>query len=222
MSTGNHAGFDYNFSTITGWREIPESWAYASSTTITVPTGATARYTIGDRIRYKQGGGYKYGVLFAVAATTLSITGGDDYSVANSAITNMAVSRDACPIDFPSAFNFTTSPTGFSAAPTNTVNQFMLTGKWAEVFIRQATAGTSNATTFTMTLPLTSKTLTNAVWGVVVVEAIDAGAVTSSPAVGFVNSNSSTLTLYKSAAQAAWTNSGNKAAGALTLRYPIA
>lgn len=155
----------------TGWATLTETFTYASATTITIATGGTSRFEIGDKIRFKQGGGYKYYYVVGVAATTLTVTGGSDYTVANSAITDVGLSRAASPIDFPEVFNWSPTLTGFSANPSGGVYQFRLDGVACTVFIRQPNNGTSNATTFTITTPITAKTLTDAVWtsyGVVV------------------------------------------------------
>ena len=77
-----------------GWTEIPDgSWTYASSTTITVPSGAASIYAVGDQVRLKQGGAYKYFSIITVADTLLTVTGGTDYTVANAAITDAAFSK---------------------------------------------------------------------------------------------------------------------------------
>ena len=75
-----------------GWTEV-SGWSYASATTITVPSGAASIYAVGDQIRLKQGGAYKYFYVIAIADTTLTVTGGSDYSVANAAITDAAFSK---------------------------------------------------------------------------------------------------------------------------------
>jgi len=94
---------------VNGWVELTETWAYASATTVTVLTNATTRFAKGMRVRFKQGGGYKYYVTSAVAATTLTITGGTDYTVANSAITDIAISFASGPVGYPGWFTY--SPT---------------------------------------------------------------------------------------------------------------
>jgi hypothetical protein len=90
-----------------GWAPISSAWTYASATTITIPTNGTLVYQVGDRVRLKQGGGYKYFVVTAVAATLLTVYGGSDYTVTNAAITDMAYSRAPKPFGFPGHFNFT-------------------------------------------------------------------------------------------------------------------
>lgn len=77
-----------------GWIEVEdESWSYASATTITVPSGATSIFAVGDKIRLKQGGAYKYFYVTDIADTTLTVYGGTDYTVANSTITDAAFSK---------------------------------------------------------------------------------------------------------------------------------
>jgi hypothetical protein len=89
-----------------GWVQVLDTWTYASATTINVPTDATTKYQVGDKIRFKQGGAYKYMVITVVAATLLTVFGGSDYSVANAAITDVAFSRASEPFGFPSLLNF--------------------------------------------------------------------------------------------------------------------
>jgi Concanavalin A-like lectin/glucanases superfamily len=92
-----------------GWNSAGESWTYASSTTITVPSDATTKYSLGDKIRLKQGGGYKYFYVTDLTSTVLTVTGGSDYSVANASITDNDYSKVVTPVGFPQYFNW--SPT---------------------------------------------------------------------------------------------------------------
>lgn len=116
-----------------GWEEPDEIWSYSSSTQITVPTGASSRFAVGDRIRFKQGGSYKYYVVYGIpSATTVNISGGTDYTVANSAITDIGVSRHPAPIGFPSYFNYQptlTTQAGGLANTTRLYAYFNLIGK---------------------------------------------------------------------------------------------
>ena len=76
---------------VSGWIPVTGTWTYATANTITVPSGATALYQKGWGVRWKQGGAFKYAYITVVASTLLTITGGSDYTVANSAITDVAV-----------------------------------------------------------------------------------------------------------------------------------
>ena len=97
-----------------GWSPVVLTWTYASATTITVASGASSLYQKGDKVRFKQGGGYKYGYLVTVADTLLTFFGGSDYSVANSAITDVAISRVENPFGFPLQFNWAASITNLT------------------------------------------------------------------------------------------------------------
>jgi len=83
------------------WTPILETWAYASATTITVPTGAISRYQKFDKIRYTQSGAVKYGRVLSVSSTLLTLIPSATYAVANSAISNISISRKATPFGFP-------------------------------------------------------------------------------------------------------------------------
>ena len=92
-----------------GW--IPATgvaWTYASATTISVPSGAASIYSVGDKIRIKQGAGYKYYYVVVVADTLLTVTGGSDFTVANAAITDNYYSKATSPVGFPATFNTNT------------------------------------------------------------------------------------------------------------------
>lgn len=138
---------------VDGWTNPNEAWTYASATTITVPTDATLKYSVGNKIKLIQSGTIKYFYIIGVAATVLTITGGTDYTLANATITSNYYSRNDSPVGFPAWFNYTPTWTGFSAAPTG-AGRFNLIGRCVTFCIQPAT-GTSNATSMTMTLPIT-------------------------------------------------------------------
>lgn len=60
--------------------------------------------------------------------------------------------------------NWTPTPAGYSANPTNTVYRYLLIGKICFITMREVTAGTSNSATATYTLPFTAATITNQTW----------------------------------------------------------
>lgn len=86
---------------------VLETWTYNAVSgligTINLHTGVTGteKYEIGDKVRFKQGGGYKYFVVVEVNASTLKITGGSDYSLTNAAITDLYVSKWKAPVGWP-------------------------------------------------------------------------------------------------------------------------
>jgi hypothetical protein len=91
-----------------GWVATGETWTYSAwdSTTkiatVTVPTDATTKYTAGMRVRFSQTtGGTKYGIIVDVAATTLYIYMGTDYTLNNEGITGPVYSSGKAPLGFP-------------------------------------------------------------------------------------------------------------------------
>lgn len=216
------ADVNENFSDIasainSGWIPADQSWAYASANTITVPSGATAIYSVGDKIKITQTT-VKYFYVTAVADTTLTVTGGTDYTVANAAITENYYSKAASPVGFPGWFSWTPVWSGFSVNPT-TVARFMLEGSKVTVCVRASSTGTSNANTLTLTAPLTSKTIANMAW-VVIPISIDNSSASATADFCLITSNSSTIVAYKAGSTAGWTASGGKSVS-FTLTYEI-
>lgn len=152
QSTGANPMWDY----VSEWVEVSDSWSYASASTITVPTDATTKYRVGDRIRWKQGGGYKYGNVAAIAATLLTIDVNTDYTVANSAITDVAFSRSVSPFGFPAYFNWSPTSGGYSVGNGTQVARFFRTGKIIDFWYSFTLGSTSTITgDFNLTLPVT-------------------------------------------------------------------
>jgi len=96
-----------------GWTATAESWAYSSydSATrigvVTVPTDATTKYTLGNRVRFSQTtGGTKYAIIHAMTATSLTLFFQSGQSLANETITSPVYSA-------------LKSPYGFDADPAN-------------------------------------------------------------------------------------------------------
>lgn len=208
------------YDTKTGWASVLDTWTYASASTITVPSGATALYQAGDKL-WMTNSGTKYFYITSVASTTLTVTGGSDYTVANAAISSIYVSRADWPFGFPAHFNWTPTLTGFSADPTNTRYLFRIMHKYCIVDFRQTTSGTSNATTFTTTIPVAAATITNGGWGTILWQAYNNGAEISPPGRVFVVSAGTTATLQTTTASGAWTNVNGKMASFSGLAYPI-
>lgn len=91
-----------------GWTALPDVTATGGA--LLPVAGIELIASIGDKVRYKQGGGFKYGYVAAVGANQIGLFGGSDYSVTPStAVTELAISHEANPFGFPSYFNITTS-----------------------------------------------------------------------------------------------------------------
>jgi len=196
-----------------GWIPARQSWTYASATTITVPSGAALIYSVGDKIRFKQGAGYKYFYIIAVADTLLTVTGGSDYTVATpTAITDIYYSKQATPVDFPIWFNWSPTYTGFSTAPTDTLSRFCIIGRVCYFVHNEGTNGTSNANSFSVLLPVVANTVAGSYWGGMCFFAIDNTAQITTACRWNIDSAATSVFLYTNMGTGAWTTSGGKRA----------
>lgn len=181
-----------------GWTLVTDAWVYFSPTAITVPSDATLRYAVGDRIKLTQTT-VKYFVVTAVTSTTISITGGSDYTLANATITNPYYSKSLTPMGYPQWFNYAESWTGFSTAPSGGISRFAVNGRTVFFNINRTVAGTSNAGPGTISLPITSATVTGAFWNSHM-RGINNGVTLATPSLVQVASASSTAPYYQDSA----------------------
>lgn len=92
-----------------GWIPAEETWIYASADdptfTFTVGADVTTKYSVGMKIKLTQGT-VKYFIITAISAysggnTTITVYGGTDYDLADSAISANAYSMMRTPVGFP-------------------------------------------------------------------------------------------------------------------------
>ena len=89
-----------------GWCYDTDTWSYVSTTSFKV-SGKDVRYRFpkGTKIKLVQSGATKYFYVIATAYTsgntTITITGGSDYTLANATISGQAYSYAAAPQGFP-------------------------------------------------------------------------------------------------------------------------
>ena len=74
------------------------------------------------KIRLKQGAGYKYYIVASLTSTVLTVVINTDYTVANSAITNVAYSFQDNPYGWPNEFKYTPTWTNLTVGNAS-VNQ---------------------------------------------------------------------------------------------------
>lgn len=147
-----------------GWNDDTEhTWVYASASTFTIAgVDLTAIFQKGTRLRFKQGGGYKYAVVVASSFstnTTVTIAVNNDYTIANAAITDNYYSYAVRPQGYPSYFSYTptlTKPTGMTGTPSIQFSVFQIIGTWCHVKMMWSGsfAGTVTGTSWTMSLPV--------------------------------------------------------------------
>jgi hypothetical protein len=201
-----------------GWIPANETWTYASATTITVPSGAASKYQKGDKIKITNNSATKYFYIVGVADTVLTVTGGSDYTVHDSAITNPFFSKIENPQGFPHWFNWTETYTGFSADPTSDCI-FKVSGNTVSIIIRGVTNGTSNATGFTISIPIQTTDEIDT-FGCIS-GAVDAGANTG-PQQAILQKSQTAIVMQKDSSSTGWTNSGNKRIIGLQMLYKMA
>lgn len=205
-----------------GWVDFPVIPTYVSATSIKFSgvdyTGVIQK---GDKLTIDQSG-YKYFYITNVSFstdTTVTVTGGSDYTVANAVIANPQFSKQATPQGFPLYHNWIPGYTGFSVDPTVTSAMFSISGGFAHVVYIQNASGTSNATGFTITgLPvsvgISDESSANRLW---VGRDNGVGGITV-----YCYASGTTLTVEKTWATAAsWTASGTKGLYQFSISYPI-
>lgn len=197
-----------------GWVDDGNVWTYVSATSFTIQGDLTSIFGPGLKLKLTQTTVkyfYVTAVSFSAGVTTVTITGGSDYSLANAAITNNFYSFVENPDAFPPYFNFTATFVGFSADPTY-IAHFKLIGKTCYYHMMMTANGTSNATGFTVTAPFTALNIANNFYGTLFWTAVDNGVTLTTPGRVFIGANSNVITLQKDLSSAAWTNVGGKRA----------
>lgn len=203
-----------------GWvDDTANTWTRTAATTFTVPGDRTAVFSKGTRVKLTQTT-VKYFVVIAsshaAGTTTVTITAGADYTLAAAAITENYYSYAVNPQGYPATFSHTAVFTGFSVNPTSVDFSFSVIGNQCTIHMGGA-AGTSNATTFTVSLPIASLLGAQFFAGVRVQ---NNGAVQTTPGLAeFAASHSTAVHLFRDAAGGGWTASGTKFAWLDGLTY---
>jgi hypothetical protein len=165
---------------IDGWIPASESWAYASASTITVPSGAALKYKKGDKIKLTQQSVVKYFYIVSVADTVLTIVGGTTSSLVAEPITSNYYSHKENPIGFPDIFTYTVALTNITIGSGVIDGIFKIIGNLCHVWIYLIwAADTSCSGNQTFSIPIT--TLNNSELSVGTAWMIDGGS-----AVGYI------------------------------------
>ncbi len=212
-SGGSGAGAD-------GWvDDTAQTWTYASATTFTVATDLTAQFKVGTRLKLTQTT-VKYFVVvassYSAPNTTVTITGGTDYTFANAAVTLNYHSYMVNPQGYPGSFTYAPTLVGWSATPTTQFARFSVVGNICTLFV--GANGTSNSATTTATAPIAKNSGAggNAPFCPVTVK--DSGTYATGRC---YFSSTTVITFGPSATSDAWTASGTKDIYATPIAYEI-
>jgi len=203
---------DHVHGPIDGWTSDSATWTYASASTFTVSGDVTAQFRKGTKLKLTQTSAkyfYVVGSSYGAPNTTVTVTGGTDYTLANAAITLPYYSYQAAPQGFPDWFNWTVSFTGFSVAPSVVASRFQVIAKTC-LFTIVTNQGTSNAAGFTMTSPITAATVSGMKWNGPTGYIVNNGAGVAAGQWEIVSAGTA-FTLYTSAG-GAWAAANGKAA----------
>lgn len=196
--------------TLDGWNsDTANTWTYASASTFTVSGDRTAVFVKGTRLRFTQTT-VKYatvvGSSHAAGTTTVTIAVNVDYVLANAAISVNSYSYMVSPQGYPLWFNYTPTYVGFSSAPAAGTAQFQIIGRVFKIN-HSYNAGTSNATTFTISIPVTCAVNTSSLSA----RTQNNSAVEANPGLVDINATQTVIGCYRTGSATAWTASGTKA-----------
>ena len=145
-----------------GWIPVSDTWTYVSATSFKIAGKNVAyKFPKGTKIKLVQSGSTKYFYVVATdysADTTITITGGSDYSLANATISGQAYSYAAAPQNFPKRFAYTPIVTyvGGTTDPTSITTNFYFAINGSLVSVTgtgQLTRGSGDRTYTAFTLP---------------------------------------------------------------------
>ena len=145
-----------------GWITATDTWTYASATTFTISgVDRTAQFPVGTKLKLTQTTAkYFYVVSSSFSTnTTVTVTGGSDYSLANAAITSPLYSYMNTPQGFPGVFNYTPTWTNLTVSSSTVVAAFSMLGRIVHFRVRVTLAGGNVPTgNVSLTPPVTVNT----------------------------------------------------------------
>lgn len=200
-----------------GWVEDSETWTRTGDHSFTIAADVTDKYRKGVKVRYKQGGGYEYGVVasasYSSPNTTITLISNSDYAMAAGSVTDTAFSMQENPESFPDWFDYAVNWTGFSSDPSGVTAKWRASGQVITVSVHATGDGTSNATTFYVSKPV--ETVIRSTAGV---RAKNNGSYLTYPAMAMISAGAD-IRLFTSWAGAGWTASGAKNLDGLLISY---
>lgn len=207
-----------------GWISVTETtFTRSNDNLLNVVTGAASRWEKCDKIKFTQHGVTKYGYVHLVTDTTIGFYAGSANVVENTTtypITNIFLSRAEKPFGFPNSFAYVAGFGGFSVNPSNVVHMFYIVNGICYLDIYEDTNGTSNSSSFNITLPLQAKNVVGMKWSAPAF-IYDNGTSSTTPGFALIVANSSSMSIYTNYAGATFTPSGGKRCASVHISYPV-
>lgn len=184
----------------------------ATALTLTIPLSATVAFPVGTKIPIRRTGA---GILTIAITATGTLTGSSGALTDAGLNVEMILEKTASDTwllqnGTPGTYiDYTPTWTGVAPLPTGIVARYSLIGKTCHVKIFMSGAGTSTATTKSVTLPFSGFTSTIGQSGLINIVQ-DAGTIQSTPGVINLPSGTNVASLFKTCnTGTAWTASGN-------------
>ena len=190
---------------------------------INVNTGAASRWEKWDKIKFTQHSVTKYGYVHVVNDTSIGFYAGNVNVVEDTTsypITNIYLSRMEKPKGFPNSFTYALGFGGFSVNPSNCVHMFYIVNGVCYLDIYEDTNGTSNSSSFTITLPIQAKNVPGMKWSAPAF-IVDNTASPSIPGFALIVSNANSMSIYLNYSGQTFTPSGGKRCASVHISYPI-
>jgi hypothetical protein len=141
----------FGMTPIDGWMPIDTVLSYASATTMNSSADLTGTIPQYAKLRWKQGGDYKYAYLTNITSILWTINAGTNYSLTNAPVTDVAWSFGDHPVGFPYWINVDLAPDGFASLTTKS-GKFRMNGREATFVF--ACSGTSKESGFSIPIPI--------------------------------------------------------------------
>jgi len=213
------------------------TFTYVSATSMTVAGDWRGIFLRGTKIELYNNSTTKYGYivdksynagsgLTTISLSALNDSSGNILTLTSGSITMVKCGNSLFLRDHPNWINYTPSYTGFSSDPTATSSEFMCLGNYCIVNLQHFPAGTSNANTFTWSLPIQATSTSGYVAQCPTPFHENGGSAESNRGYGQVVASATSCSMFRastaggSPSGSGWTSSGGKRCR-IEMRYRI-
>lgn len=196
-----------------GWIFVTENWTRTGDHSFAIigSGNLSTRYRKGTKVMYNDPA-LEFGSVGSVAVTGsntfVNLIPNTDFAMANTFISGRYISYIENPEEYPGWFNFDANPQGFSSPPSSPSYQWFAVGETLFINYSEPNNGTSNATTFTASLPIASPAALSVPCGVLV----DNGALLTTAGRFNVAAGGTTINFRTNMGNGAWTAANGKRA----------